>query len=836
MDQRLVNKLQELHELVQGRPFDLARTTAVVFLPLAAVFGAVLMLVPAFYVVAAIIFSLALILLTICASIYFKGLRLIAKNCLDSLVSRLTPWLVDCALPKLESISTSRALQFRYISIWVSVILLEWIARISIGGFVEDCRDVCVRHTSTLIHLLPAWVLLLVGLLAGRIYAGRYFQKRATSLISKSAIAKLLRRSWCALMSREVTFVALIFGYFLMSILVSFQPHCLGDWFTDWLQCSLRDANLTRAADPAPSTAFVIKSILAAILFFLPLSRIWNFAAILSSAVHRGQIDPRSANLYQALVGAVGVKTRKLIIQNDRLWFRNASLTFWWVVLCYVALFACSMVWTHSLTFPVPGTQPFVGSERWLARSTNPLHMQIFLAAVCALYGTAPFAIGACAFLPNAKPSELLINSDGLLFPGAFLAQLLFRPFRTWSDIKSVKLIKRKFLGDFVEVAFHSGGRFRIRPRQLSPQDLDQLLMAIDEHADQCNFDILDEDIDRCCYDANAVDLGKIPRRQNFSHNRDIGKSDASKYRSTIFTPLAHGTTILKGSIRIVRQIASRPLSVVYLVRTKSRLAVLKEFVIPTSSPDNLTAKLAFERECKLLQSLDHPQIVKVLNVFQDGDRSYLLIEHVKGQDLFSLVCEQRVRNEELIIDWAKQLCHIMEYLHSQDPAILHRDLTPDNIVLDESGQLRLIDFGAANQFMEGVTGTLIGKQAYIAPEQLRGKATVRSDIYSFGCTLYYLVAGKEPRALAQSDPISEGILISKQLNDLIVSCTEFEEDKRPGSFKQILEMLSGSRTNDLPKNNDLSTPLAIGFKEDDSESVTISLKTKDAQKQKTLL
>ncbi len=93
-----------------------------------------------------------------------------------------------------------------------------------------------------------------------------------------------------------------------------------------------------------------------------------------------------------------------------------------------------------------------------------------------------------------------------------------------------------------------------------------------------------------------------------------------------------------------------------------------------------------------------------------------------------------------------------MLYLHNQKVPILHRDLTPDNLLLDESDALKLIDFGAAHQFVEGVTGTLIGKQCYIAPEQLRGSASVRSDIYSFGCTLYFLLTGNDPVALAPSD------------------------------------------------------------------------------------
>ena len=94
-----------------------------------------------------------------------------------------------------------------------------------------------------------------------------------------------------------------------------------------------------------------------------------------------------------------------------------------------------------------------------------------------------------------------------------------------------------------------------------------------------------------------------------------------------------------------------------------------------------------------------------------------------------------------------------MIYLHGHDPVILHRDLTPDNIVVGEDGQMRLIDFGAARQFLDGITGTMIGKQCYMSPEQIRGQASPRSDVYAFGCTLNFLLTGAEPRALTQSSP-----------------------------------------------------------------------------------
>lgn len=101
---------------------------------------------------------------------------------------------------------------------------------------------------------------------------------------------------------------------------------------------------------------------------------------------------------------------------------------------------------------------------------------------------------------------------------------------------------------------------------------------------------------------------------------------------------------------------------------------------------------------------------------------------------------------------------------------------------------------------MEGVTGTLIGKQCYIAPEQLRGQPSTQSDIYSFGCTLYFLLAGKDPTALQQCNLMADGIKVSRRLNELVLKCTDFDQSNRYQSFDQVLHDLIEIGTNTVSK------------------------------------
>jgi serine/threonine protein kinase len=128
--------------------------------------------------------------------------------------------------------------------------------------------------------------------------------------------------------------------------------------------------------------------------------------------------------------------------------------------------------------------------------------------------------------------------------------------------------------------------------------------------------------------------------------------------------------------------------------------------------------------------------------------------------------------------------------LHSQEPPIIHRDLTPDNVVLDQALNLKIIDFGAANEFLGTATGTLIGKQSYLPMEQLRGKAVPQSDIYSFGSSLHFLLTGEEPEPLAVSHPKQLRGELSEQIDQLVASCTDPDYKNRPQSAGVLLDLL----------------------------------------------
>jgi len=175
---------------------------------------------------------------------------------------------------------------------------------------------------------------------------------------------------------------------------------------------------------------------------------------------------------------------------------------------------------------------------------------------------------------------------------------------------------------------------------------------------------------------------------------------------------------------------------------------------------------------------------------FVDQGRHYLVLEYIPGQDLRQLVKEEGPQKEEQVLIWAAAMAKMLIYLHGQPEPIIHRDFTPDNLILKSNGSIAVIDFGAANFFIGTATGTMIGKQAYIAPEQLRGKATPQSDIYAFGACLYYLSTGQDPEPLAVSHPKEKMSEISEAFDKIVANCTQMEKEDRPQTAEEVLTML----------------------------------------------
>ncbi|HMP51050.1 MAG TPA: protein kinase [Candidatus Melainabacteria bacterium] len=254
--------------------------------------------------------------------------------------------------------------------------------------------------------------------------------------------------------------------------------------------------------------------------------------------------------------------------------------------------------------------------------------------------------------------------------------------------------------------------------------------------------------------------------------------------------PLEPGVILHNGKYRVIGKIGIGGQGTVYyahagLSETVSEEVVLKEFVLPIY-PDPRVRKQSAERfqeEASLLSRLDHIQVVDFKEIFIEDHRLYMVMEKVEGMTLEELVQSYGPQPTQYVIDLMRSMAQILLYLHNLNPPVIHRDFTPDNLILEPDGAVKLIDFSVAMEIKNDFTGSVVGKMNYIAPEQFQGKACTMSDIYSLGATAYYLLTGNLPEAISTSDPKSP----DAELNEIVKRCTRTDVEARYSRIEEVL-------------------------------------------------
>ena len=216
---------------------------------------------------------------------------------------------------------------------------------------------------------------------------------------------------------------------------------------------------------------------------------------------------------------------------------------------------------------------------------------------------------------------------------------------------------------------------------------------------------------------------------------------------------LAAGT-ILEDRYEIQRVAGRGGMSTVYVARDLrfsqvARLCAVKEmFDVDPDARVRALRLVNFERESAMLATLSHPAIPRIYDYFSRGGLVYLVLEYIDGDDLERVLANQKMAfQEDQIIRWAIEICDVLAMLHDQQPdPIIFRDLKPSNIMLRVSGQIVLIDFGIARTIQGRQRGTMIGTEGYAPPEQYRGIADARGDIYALGATLHHMATNSDPR------------------------------------------------------------------------------------------
>ena len=245
----------------------------------------------------------------------------------------------------------------------------------------------------------------------------------------------------------------------------------------------------------------------------------------------------------------------------------------------------------------------------------------------------------------------------------------------------------------------------------------------------------------------------------------------------------------------VLATLAIGGMSTSYLVYSyhHHKLAVLKE--ISTELAKKAKAREMFQREARVLSSLQHDGIPSYYDFFYTSERYSLVMELIHGQNLEQISTYTTLQ----VIDWMIELCDILRYLQNLQPPVIHRDIKPANLILRYNPrQIVLIDFGAVK---EATTppGTRIATPGFGAPEQSTGNPCIQSDFYALGATLIYFVTKRLPSHffdLQQKQFVGlEAIGIPKALVEVINKLTEFSPQNRPQNAIAVKELLQQAQS-----------------------------------------
>jgi len=266
-------------------------------------------------------------------------------------------------------------------------------------------------------------------------------------------------------------------------------------------------------------------------------------------------------------------------------------------------------------------------------------------------------------------------------------------------------------------------------------------------------------------------------------------------------TGLLPPQSILANRYIIVQKVGQGGMGAVYQAtdtRLGHKLVAVKELsdAAITDPQEKQQVRQAFEREAQMLATLSHPNLPRVTDHFSEGGKQYLVMDFIEGRTLEEILDQTPgFLGEKQVVDWGVQLCEVLEYLHSQQPPVIFRDLKLTNIMLHRDGKVKLIDFGIARLFKPGkATDTAsFGTAGYAPPEQYgKGQTDARSDIYALGATLHHLLTRRDPAQMPfHFLPVrSLNLGVSAAVDQAILRAVEQDPNQRWQSARQMQHAL----------------------------------------------
>lgn len=264
---------------------------------------------------------------------------------------------------------------------------------------------------------------------------------------------------------------------------------------------------------------------------------------------------------------------------------------------------------------------------------------------------------------------------------------------------------------------------------------------------------------------------------------------------------------VINGIYEIISVIDKGGMSVVYLAmnRRANKQWAIKE-VRKTGDKKLDVVRQNLIVEIDMLKKLNHPNLPSIIDVIDKDDTFLIVMDYIQGNSLQKVLKNEGAQPQERVVRWGIQICDVLQYLHSQNPPIIYRDMKPANVMLKPDGNITVIDFGTAREFKIDSTEdtTCLGTKGYAAPEQYRGskhhQTDERTDIYNLGVTLYHLLTNKHPNEPPYVlKPITEwNSNLSTGLEKIIIKCTKEDPDERYQSCAELMYDLQHYRDGDI--------------------------------------
>ncbi len=270
---------------------------------------------------------------------------------------------------------------------------------------------------------------------------------------------------------------------------------------------------------------------------------------------------------------------------------------------------------------------------------------------------------------------------------------------------------------------------------------------------------------------------------------------------------------IIANKYEIIRLVGEGGMSRVYLAMDKklNKQWAVKE-IKPTKDPQRQEIiRQSLVTETNMIKQFDHPALPRITDLINEEGILYVIMDYIEGEPLSRILEEQGPQSQNDVINWGEQLCDVLDYLHTQDPPVIYRDMKPSNVMLKPDGTVKLIDFGIAREYRKEKEEerdkkklddtTTLGTKGYAAPEQFGGLGQTGpyTDVYCLGATLYHLLTGKSPAEppyvmypIRQIDPS-----LSPGLEKIITKATQQNPDDRYQSCAEMLYELEHYDTAD---------------------------------------